>query len=392
MNTKRMVLLFCCIACFSLPVTGFAAPATGPKTQPDNSMAFTRLRDLILSSPPTKSVLFARVAELTPHSRATKQGTLSSEETYTTGRFAVLETVSGPPVAPQIEVDNSDLEAGMMFRHGMAVTSQMRLGEYWLLIYDNKIKYVAPIKPGYQQALDGSFRVSDPSDPALAAYRQFLLWMSEPDPQKAFGRARLVLLDAQASLLSRIAAYNALKQSLEKVNPTAPNQLLHHPLWAQTLTELLAQPDLPRALRLEAIHSVSIDPAQAVVPGSDAALQFRYLLNGVAKIGLGNKVDISTLIVDDMAEALYFINQESENHKPSVFYPEILTVLRKRQAMDKAANADGSSWVNRTLMNLDLGGGHYPKDLTPFQGTVRSVPPWPSNALAKRLQTLSEQP
>jgi len=359
--------------------------------QRDDPMAAT-LQDLLVATQEGKSVLLARVTELTPHPMPFKQGYTSEDETYTTGRFSVLETVSGPAVASQIEVDNTDPEAGMAFRHGWVITGRMRLGKYWVLVYDNKFKYVAPIKPGFQPVLTGSFPIPDPNAPALAAYRQFLIWMSELDSQKAANKARPVLLDTKASLLSRLAAYDAMRQSLDKKHPHPPGPSLRDPLWTPTLTELLAQPDLPPVLRLEAIRSISIDPAQPIMPGSDAALQFRYLLNGIAKIGLGKKVDMSSLIVDDMAEKLYFINLEAESHKPPVFYPEILAVLRKRQIMDKATNADGGSWVNQTLGNLDLGGGHYPKDLKHFQGVIRHVPPWPTTALAKRLEVSSEQP
>ena len=367
-------LIFCYffLFCFLIPTS----LAQSPLPTPNNA----HLSVLFASAQQGKSVLLARVVELAPHPQPVTQTNTSSQETYTTGRFSVLETVSGPAAAPQIDVDNTDPEAGMMFRHGAVVTGRMRLGEYWLLVYDTRIKYSGPIKPGYQAVLMNSFPLSDPRDPVLAAYRHSLLWLSNPTPQAAFEKARLTLLDTQAPLLLRLSAFLSLRQ------------LLHSPLWTQTLTALLAQSALPSELRLEAIRSIRVDPAQTIAAGSDAALQFRYLLEGISRIGMGKKVDARTLIIDEMANCLYFINQDAENQHPPVFYPELLTVLRKRQITDKITNPDGNSWVNRTLMNLELGGGHYPKDLKHFKGIIRSVPQWPNTALAKRLQAASVQP
>jgi len=200
--------------------------------------------------------------------------------------------------------------------------THMQLGQHWLIIYDNRVE-----RANDRIIVAASLRW--PDDTVLALYRRHLMWMSHPNHQQAMSEMRAALLAPDAPLASRVAAQWGLGwRRFARQEPGSDVALMQ-----RVRLELLAQPNLPRILRLAALGGLHVDPTNDIIHGSEDDRVLRYLLNVLAK-------ETDEEILGKAASRLASIGRQSVSDSKTdtaYHFPEILEALEKRAAQEDEA-------------------------------------------------------
>jgi len=252
-------------------------------------------------------------------------------------RFQTLKTLSGRPAPLWLEVDNR----GESDWHTFA-TSRMRLGEYWIVVYDHKTRTVR------QEVRHGTTWLTGPDDPLLSIYRRHVKWLARQDRERVFAEMRAVLLDPNLSVASRMSAFLSMRAYLTQgLAFESPD----YPFMRHAIVELLAQPEVPRELKLIALRSIHVDTTREIAPGSEEALLLHYLLD-LVKTGTDRE------IINTAADMIASIARQSSSvsGKYTVYYiPGIMSVLESREVDDRARDPRGYSPVSGALNSLRRG-------------------------------------
>jgi hypothetical protein len=273
------------------------------------------------------------------------------------GRFQVIETLSGQPVPTWLEVSNKRESPKQNF-----ITELMRLGEFWIVVYDHKTDTVK------RQLGSGTFMLSGPDDILLAIYRRHVVWQNRPDYANVLREARAAILSAEEPAASRVGALYSLGRRIGKSGDLFRSA--DYPIFRRILVELLTQEHLPRDVQMAAFRLIHIDTTQEIAPGSDSVILLRYLLKVLA-----TETDKEVVIEAGDKLCLTAAQSSSATGKYTVYYvPEIVAALERREQQDNAQSPIGRSPVSRFLYELQLSGRRRLEDIKDVPVVVRHLP------------------
>ena len=290
------------------------------------------------------------------------------------GHLQILETLSGPPMHGTVDVDNTDPELAKRGVLPMAANSSlpiltqgMRLGEYWVVVYDHNKHEV--------DNQHGCLALTGLDDPMLAAYRRFHALNALSDQEEATQQIIEVMRTPQETLQAQMYALNAFLMRRYAVRfSTTPEGQRASKAYNRTLNDLITAPDTLQIVRYALWGNIWIDMAKPIPPDSEEAFQLHYLLHTVRQ---GTEREAG-----EAAEKLVRIIIQSD-HTMHTFDPEIVQALRDRDATDQAATDGGGSFISRCLSNLKLVG--YPQEATPALH-IRHLPAIANHPFLSRLQ------
>lgn len=274
------------------------------------------------------------------------------------GRFVVVERLSGPPAPGVIEVDNRKrLQKEREFYRDRSTsfiswrppdwtTRVLRLGEYWILVWDAARGTLVDDSP-YSC---GTAWLTGPDDPVLLDFRRSVAWATDPDEASAYASMRRTLLDAGAPVSTRAAALAGMSYRAERrrgggsESRTAARALVHH-----TLAELVRQPDLPDPLHIAAITCIDLSGSRELAAGSDEAALLRYLIRVVRECPNWH-------VVGSAAMTLYLLEMQAGpqiDGKPVCYhFPEVVEALEERHTRDAALG--GPDPASAALKNWEM--------------------------------------
>jgi hypothetical protein len=320
--------------------------------------------DELMRVPPTQSVVLARVIQVDKQPQAVYEHLKQQYPNVDTrewplklgGRLQVQERLSGPSTPLQIGVpfsmDNAAKSTVNAYRIPPALR-QMRMQQLWILVCDGKTGRISP-EDQYKAVL-----ISGPNDRILQVYRVFSAYINRPDREQALQELRAKVLDANQNTFVRLAAYQSLAMMTgkrgEPLTETDPSIAFH----SRLVTDLIAQPDLPREIQIRAIATIGIVlKSREIAPLSNEVAQLRYLLTQLEK---SRDERIVWLSSEMLAGFLIRAADTSSGTQTVYYYPEIIRALETRQQKD--ALAFGNSQVNGALSEIEHAHLRKPEDL-----------------------------
>lgn len=264
------------------------------------------------------------------------------------GRFQTIETLSGHPAPLWLEVDNTaDVNPRKPF-----ITNHMRLGEYWIIVYDNKTRTVQ------QRYSSGTIWLTGPDDPLLSIYRRHVGWLVRQDRKGVFAEMRTAILDPDQPTVSRLGALLSMRALIGRGWPDGGLKSPDLLLLQQAIAALSAQPKVPRDLQIMAMRFICVDISKEIAPGSDEAILLHYLIDIVKQETVREAVDLAADKLEGIATESSSVSGEYR-----VYYmPEIASILEQREAEDLSRDPKGFSPVSRAIRNLrrslELSEGH----------------------------------
>lgn len=319
-----------------------------------------------------------------------KPTTVTTESTYYTGRFRVLQTLYGSSTLHQVEIDGTDPQldtVGFSTSQKRNIANEVKASQCWILILNGKTVFSRPIETAIVSTLDNSFIISGPDDPCVIAYLNLLTAIRNPNRPATIVKAEGVLLDPRATLLERVTSFYELaiighKEPLVGASlarfPDAPAGLSNNVInWDNLIVQLLTSPALPRPLRFLAMQSIDINPLAIEKLTSEQALLLHYLITTVEQ-------NQDQQIVAIAAGQLYQTFNVSSSPRAIHYFPEVLHALEDRASVDKRNHVELSGAVG-TLVNLNLIGLRHPEELEGIYVAAASVPPLKSDAETMRV-------
>ena len=257
------------------------------------------------------------------------------------GRLELVERLYGADSPPFVEVDNSNVMTGEAARKtrfkGHRLT-WLQVGRTFIVGFDRSAD------PDH--ALVWAAWIRGPEDRTLAMFRRHTGWLKMPDRETALSQIGAMLTNRTEPSESRIAAYYALNAWVS-AGQYGTSDGPYYPRKQSLLVQLLAQTDLPPALKARAVASATIDHLHEPAAGSDAVKLARQLIACVSG-------ETDKEVLDAAAASLSRNARRSESDIETgitaYHFPDLIAAIEQREMLDRSGG--GESRLSSILADL----------------------------------------